>query len=587
VITINRNGIKLFNAPRLFFTLKGQSHSEAVLESLKKVEHREFECCVFESAEQVRECLNGGISPNSAVVLFDYGMGSKCFTYMTPSRPDDVASIPKWSCGAQWAVKIGTPQRFDTCARQLSADFGKLFTARLKSGWYPWGQPRKKEKPPVDADLGKGIDAVIKRLNSGPDLAASMAANGHALELPPGSKISWIRVPSEPVQCDLPQLRALLSAFKEFEQVCDTLVRADSAVQRLVMAGVDVDPSVSDMYLFPSVNAFSLRRPDFHVTESGVFASENDEMPGGFAELVHIDEAYGINQQNWKDCFDWLFEKGPVLFLISHEWSKCYITEFKWLVDYLNQKGYHAVMRTTDHMEDISITDDGVWFGKNKVGTIWRQFPIFETRDKLAAMVRAAHCGSVRMVPEFAHYGNKVWFSVFRSHHLYYRERLLPESFALLDEVLPESHVVISERSFPCRIETVTICSLSELKNLGASIRDDLVLKICGANTMAARSYGVLVGHGLSQETWTQWINERIREKQPFIIQKRLATSIASIPVMNTKRECGEMFDCRVLLRPWAYNGNSIASVSGCAVPSNTLRVHGRVDMAIVPVSLS
>lgn len=599
MIKINKNGIKLFNVPRLFFTIRGQPQSEAVLERLKLIDVREFECSVFESVDQVQECLNGGISPNSAVVLFDSDMSSKCFRYMTPNRPDDVKIIPAWSCGAQWAVKIGTRPRHEGCARQLYANFQRLFTPRLKNGWYPWGQARKKEKPPVSADLGLKINSVMSLLNSGPDLAGSVAAAGYALELPAGSRISWIRVPSEPIECDELLLTETLTAFHEFEISCNQLVQTNKDVEEMVLSGVDIDSSIRNRYIWGRGSYFSIRRPDLHVTKSGVFASENDEMPGGFAELVHIDASYGINQDRWKACFDWLTKDGPLLFLVSSEWSKCYITEFAWLTTHMREKGYNVHILTTDELDKLNLSYrqggcDGVYLHKDacttKIGTIWRQFPIFETKGKLAEIVEMAYSGQVRLVPEFAHFGNKVWFSIFRSHSNYFKGALSPVSYASLDRVLPDSHLVkTADRftSFPCRVNNAFIRSLEELKNLEPSTRDDLVLKICGANNLAARSYGVIMGHGLSSKTWIEWIEERYKLNQPFIIQRRLETSIESLPVMNTKRNCGEMFDCRVLLRPWVFDGDKIVSVSGCAVPSNTLRVHGRVDMAIVPVSLS
>ncbi len=590
MIEINRNGMQLFTTPRLFFTIRGQTESEHVLQELGKIVDNQFECKVCDSKEEIRAHFTSGLSPNSAVVLFDGQMENKCFSYLTASRADNIKIIPEWSAGAQWAVKIGKKPRPATCARQLAADFCRHFTVRLAKAQFPWGNPRKKEKPPVDPKIGKEINEVITRLNSGPDLAGSMAAQGHALELPVGSKISWIRVPNEPIKCEKIKLTTTLAAFEEFENVCDRLLRSDmnGKVQASVLAGVTIDSTMRNRYLYPRSTAFSIRRPDLHVMSDGVFASENDEMPGGFAELVHIDRAYGINQGLWEQCFNWLFEKGPVLFVVSHEWSKCYITEFRWLTKYLQEKGYPAFMRTTDDMEDVTFTHLGVYCTdttKNtRIGTIWRQFPIFETKGKLAKLVEAAYTNQVRLVPEFAHFGNKVWFSIFRSHHDFFQKNLTPTAHQILCKVLPHSHLVSSPRSFPCVIQEYRIDSVDELKNLQPARRDNLVLKVCGANLLTARSYGVLMGHGLSQTTWANWIDERLSLGQSFIIQERLETSIETLPVMNTKRTCGEMFDCRLLLRPWVYNGDKLASVSACAVPSNTLRVHGRVDMAVVPV---
>ena len=221
--------------------------------------------------------------------------------------------------------------------------------------------------------------------------------------------------------------------------------------------------------------------------------------------------------------------------------------------------------------------------GGERVGTIWRQFPIFETTDKLAELVVAAKEGLVRMLPEFAHFGNKAWFSIFRREEKFFREVLDAAAFKLLDEILPDSHLVTSEYSLPCQVAGERIENLQELLELPEEIRDKLVLKISGANPLSSRSYGVLMGVGLSKATWRRWIGERVETGQPFIIQRRLESSVTRVPVQNVKTGCPEFFGCRILLRPWSVNGK-LVSAAAFAVPSDTTRVHGRVDMAVLPV---
>ncbi|MFH0890867.1 MAG: hypothetical protein V1856_02450, partial [Candidatus Liptonbacteria bacterium] len=220
-------------------------------------------------------------------------------------------------------------------------------------------------------------------------------------------------------------------------------------------------------------------------------------------------------------------------------------------------------------------------------------------------IVKWARRGRVRLVPEFAHYGNKTWYALFWRYREFFREAIasgeyghdhegddpLPflraalngDPMGTLEEILPDSHLVLSRDSFPCTVQGLEIRGLGDLRDLPPNSRDRLVLKICGANDLAARSYGVLMGHGLTDETWRTWIDERISRRQPFLVQSRVDTAVASLPVMNRKWDRPELFHCRVLLRPWVV-GERLVSVSACAVPANTLRVHGRVDMAVVPV---
>ncbi len=587
----------MYDVPRIYFTLAGNSHSEEVIRRLsQRLQDTSFletlegaavpqELRILRDVSEVQALFESGISKESAVVLFDSAFTQRRFTFTSRQR----GGMPDWSCGAQWGVKIGNKCVIDSgyrnCSEQVAAHFNRNFQKRLFRGEFPWGRPRKGESPPVNLNIPDTIEQIRTRLNQGPDLAASIADKECALELPRGSRISWIRIPHDPLQCDVHELGRAMSAFSAFERASSQLIRSDASVAEKLFAGVDVDPSLREAYLYPNVEEFSVRRPDLHFTGDGVFASENDEMPGGFAELAYLDLVYGINQEQWKRCFDWLTSRGRLLFVVSHVWSKCYIPEIAWLTNHLRESGYDVGLLTTDQLDKLTVSAEDVYDEAGKIGTVWRQFPIFEATGKLIDLVKAAHSGRVRMVPEFAHFGNKTWFSIFRSHLEFFRKILDPQTFSVLDQILPDSQLVRSASDFPLRVDGVHAHSVSELQELPAAKRDSLVMKLSGANTMTARSYGVLMGHGLNQATWRDWISERLNQNQPFIVQRRLETGIVQLPVFNTKLAAGEIFNCRVLLRPWMVGGE-VVSVHSCAVPSNTLRVHGRVDMAVAPVRL-
>ena len=218
------------------------------------------------------------------------------------------------------------------------------------------------------------------------------------------------------------------------------------------------------------------------------------------------------------------------------------------------------------------------------MGTIWRQFPVFETQGLLADLVRAAQEGKVRMVPEFAHFGNKSWFALFHQFEDAFRRHLTDEDFATLMELLPESHLVVhGQDCFPFTVAGFSIENLQSLRDLPKEARDLLVLKITGANNLSARSLGVLVGAAQSEDTWRVWLSERQARQQPFIVQRRFDTSVETLAVLNTRTNAAEAFRCRVLLRPWVVGGKLVSS-HNCATPHWTTKVHGMVDMAVQPV---
>ncbi|MBP6866147.1 MAG: hypothetical protein KBC12_01230 [Candidatus Pacebacteria bacterium] len=576
-----------FSAPTLAFTVNGNPFSIEVLKQLGQLGPR---ILTFDSMEEKRQYFEENkVDPRLCVSLFDQNT-SRRFRPTCRGRKKLEVSVPAWASDTQWVVAIGSTVKPDGAARQLNADFFKNFhrNTEQKDG-FPWGRPRKGETPPKPFSIPDSVLQTIQKLNEGPDLAATMADTKFAAELPEGSRISWLRVAPEPLQLNTDMLVQILIALEKFEELCNDLVQQDENVQRLLLSGVDLSPNsdVAKAYLFPKVKRFSVDRPDLHYTGEGIpFASEIDEMPGGLPDLVHLDHVYGINQDRWKTAFDWLCQEGPLVFLVSHQWSECYIPQTKWLVGHLQSLGYPVSILTTEQVDQIKVKEDGVYFGvfeEERIGTIWRQFPIFEVKGHLADIVMASYDGKVRMVPELAHFGNKAWFSVFRSHEAFYKSRMQPEVFDLLDKVLPHSYAIDAEHNpFPIIMPELEIPSLEALKNLSGEKRDWLVLKVCGANNLAARSYGVLMGMGIKQEDWVRWIEDRMNSGQPFVVQTRLQQGVGRIPVMNTKTGQSELFSCRVLARPWTINGK-LVSVHGCAVPSQFYKVHGMVDMAVVP----
>lgn len=589
----------VFERPRLVFTLAnvaGVTTNPKSVEVVTTLQSKElngvdWECRAFTSPEEIaRFFRESGIAPSSAVVIVDRDLGSRKRFHPTGRNRRGTVDPPAWACGAQWMVEVGVRCDPPGCARQVRADFGINFGRNLDEKMFPWGPGKRGEQPPVPVEIPETINTLVANLNSGPDLAAAIADTAFAAELPLDSRISWFRIPPEPLYPDVDQFTAILQALRSFEVASGGLIRNDEAVQELVLAGVDLPPSspLSRAYLFPHVSHFSVGRPDLHYTgRAWPFASEIDEMPGGMPELVHLDVVYNINQDRWTKAFDWLCQDGLLVFLVSDNWSKCYIPETEWLVGHLKQKGYPVELLTTNRLDEVEFRNNGLFLHGARIATMWRQFPIFETKGLVADVVMAAYEGNVRLVPEFAPYGNKTLFSAFRSHEPFYRGSMAPEEFQVLDQVLPHSYIVggSQQSPYPFTLNGYQINNLNDLQRAPKEFRDRAVLKVCGANNLAARSYGVLMGNGIDADDWKQWIDSRHTAGQPFIVQHRLEQGVARIPVMNTKTKYPELFSCRILTRPWSIN-DQLVSIHGCAVPSYLYKVHGMVDMAIVPFSL-
>jgi hypothetical protein len=597
IVKVGQALTEVFPVPALIFTRKGNPHSEQIIRELK-TRSLGLACLVVGEAEEGQESLDEAVaqlfernySPRRAVALYDSAGVARCFSPTTRAR-ESTHGMPAWAARVPWGVAIGkraamSGSRISSCANQIAADFVRRFEQQLRQDAFPWGPPKGGELVPQTVKLPDHTEARLKVLDqTGPNFAQAIANTEHALELPAGQRISWLRVAPDPIQGNAAILGKICEAFGRFERASRRLIEDDQTVQAKLLAGVDIHPSLYSCYLRPAAEEFSVRRPDLHLTKHGVFASEVDEMPGGFPDAYHLDMTYEVNQERWERCLQSLTGNGPLLFLVSNQWSECYIPEMEWFVETLRKQGYPVHLRTTDQLVDLEVRSNGVFLGGKRLGTIWRQFPLFETEGKLAEVVRAAQRGVVRLVPEFGPYGNKVLFSVFRERAGYYRRELSGEDFALLDQIMPDSRLVRSEGDFPLTVAGITVGSLEELRGLPVGLRDQLVLKVAGANTMAARSYGVLMGRGLTELRWREWIDDRLAEGQPFIVQRKLQTSVWNMPVYHTGHGDAEVFLCRVLLRPFFING-VLTTCTATAVPSYTERVHGMTGMCLVSADL-
>lgn len=598
MITLPQTQGGMFPSIRIICTLSNQPASIMVLNQLKGFAHDDkvgetyvYECHVFDNPEAIAKRIEEGVAQEAVLYLFDAASGVKRLRHLTGLRSADREQFPKWASGAKWAVAISSHvQKAHSLnvALQIRASFFRHFETRLVTGQFPWGGIGKKEAPPVRFAIDAGmIGKVMNALNSGPDFAKAIAHTAMYHELPTDSRVSWVRIAPEPATCSLAEMTIVVRALDEFQAASQRVIAAQPGLLRTeLMAGVDLkDERLIHCYLNPRVDCFSVWRPDLHITETGVSLSENDEMPGGVPDLFHLDRSYGINQDRWAQALSFLCGQGPLLFLVSSEWSACYVEEFRWLKDVMSAAGYPVHMVTTNELHDVEVSDQGVTYKGTKIATVWRQFPIFEVEQhqKLIDLVLFAHAGGVRLIPEFAHFGSKTWFSIYCTMRGEFAEHLSPSVMDRLDTLLPQSRLVNGHQPFPCDIGGVHVRDLQHLAELKPEDRDQLVLKVTGANIKSARSYGVLMGHGLTAETWGGWIRERTEAAQPFIIQSRFKVAVGKLPVFHSKEERSELFPCHMLFRPWVFNGQPVSG-SICAVPTSTLRVHGMVDMSVVPV---
>lgn len=434
--------------------------------------------------------------------------------------------------------------------------------------------------------------SLFETLNSGPNFRAITSARHDTL--PTGWRLSFGRVSPVAFQGNAAALSKLaVSTLGSFEMACAQLLQRNAPVE--ITAGIQTHEDMLQYYV--SGSPFSVRRLDLVVGENNhVAISENDEMPGGIVHAYLLDYAYGINQERWTQAFEYLCSAGGLVFVVSDEWSAPYVNEIKWFVWHLQQRGYDVdFVLASNAQQRLQVRATDVLLDKSRtVGTIWRLFPIFETKGILAELVRAAYDKKVRMAPEFASWGNKAWMATFWQQQTYFRQALGADTFELLRSTIPYAEVASSDQDFPRNILTeegfVELSSMNDLESLPKGSRRQLVLKTTGAHQNAARSFGVLMGTSYkgSAVKWAEQVRPMFKLGAPVLLQSYIRPALTNVPAWNVLSgnvQAEPEFEGRILLRPWVVGG-ALLSCTAFVVPNTMTKIHGNAAGIEVPLDL-
>lgn len=372
------------------------------------------------------------------------------------------------------------------------------------------------------------------------------------------------------------------TAFDQFEAAAARLIADEPKVANQLMAGVEIDPAVRKDYI-KAPKPFTVRRLDVLQTPGGMYVTENDEQPGGIGLSYLYDLLYGVNLDRWRAVWNSLVSSGKLVFVVSHDWSQGYHGEIRWLVGRLRREGYDVEFISTNELNRLTVDARNVRMDGAKVGTIFRLFPIFETKGKLADLVHAAKRRTVKMVPEFASWGNKTWFALFYEHIDHFRRCMSPSSFQLLQQVIPDT-VLVQDGMFsrPFVVDGHAITTIEELGGVSTKIRRQLVIKATGASRQSARSHGVRIGSSLSGAGFRDLLSKI--GHGPFLVQYYTKGAEYAIPAYSVLDGRGtvETFRCRMLMRPWSVNGTNVGVVT--ASPRETSLIHGTTASAFIPL---
>lgn len=440
---------------------------------------------------------------------------------------------------------------------------------------------------PEVSNLEMAASRLVPTICKGAPNLRTLANDKYADAMPAAWPLSSGRAVLTPLHADASLVhRIATETFDEFEETAAALVRQKPEVSAQLLSGVDVDPTLRDEYIYAA--PFSVRRLDVLQTAEGPLVTENDEQPGGLGIAYLYDRLYGLNHERWHEVWKHLTAEGKLVFVVSDDWSIGYHAEIRWLVKTLKEEGYDAEFLSTAELHRLTVRRWQVQLDDSVVGTVFRLFPIFEASDKLAELVQATKRGAVRLVPEFASWGNKTWGAIFYQYQEFFRRYMSKENFTLLEGLLPQTTLVQNgEFVSAFSLEDTAVESIEQLGNLPKRLRRKVVVKVTGANRKAARSYGVRVGSSFNSGADFKRHLELLQEEGlPFVVQAYRKGQEFSLPAYSVLDGQGttEMFRCRMLMRPWSIFGVNAGIVT--ASPATSSLIHGTTASAFVPMDL-
>jgi hypothetical protein len=443
----------------------------------------------------------------------------------------------------------------------------------------------------VQPAVGGNPTQLFHNLSSGPNFRGITHAK-HDGNLPDEWRLSFGRVATKPLLGDASWYTTVTAtAFADFERACAQLLRSDvgQSVAQTVTAGVQTSQWVQQAYLAHPA-PFSIRRLDIVISNTGPVVCENDEMPGGIVHAYWLDYIYGINQRRWNQALRWLANNGLLVFAVSADWSAPYIQEVAWFVQHLTSRGFNVRMVTSNEPQRLHQGPKGVYLDGQLIGTVWRLFPVFEVQGTFSWLVDAARQGKIRLVPELASWGNKAWMGIFWQHQDFFRQVMNPQAFGLLTQVLPYTRLIGLDGSFPTAIRhkgrLVDLSTYQEVRGLGQRPREATLAKLCGANPNASRSHGVVLGVTCSGAKWGRLLDELIGMDAPVALQEFRPPARMNVPVwsvLGDRPELEEGFVGKVLVRPWAINGQLVSATAFVSAPG-AQKLHGTTTGAEIPL---
>ncbi len=330
-----------------------------------------------------------------------------------------------------------------------------------------------------------------------------------------------------------------------------------------------------------------LIRPDLILGRSQMWITELDSVPGGAGHAAAMARAYareGFSVLGGAEGIPTFFavamrclagRQDPVVALVVSDESEDYRPEMFWMARALCEAGLAAACV---HPREVIFEEEGLGLllegSRRRIDVLWRFYELFDLRNvpKSELILYAARKRKVRVSPPFKPFLEEKLALALLHHPLLeeFWEAEMGQHFAVLRSLVPPAWVV-DPSPVPPHAE------ISGLRFRGRPVRDfmelseatqserRLVLKPSGFSPLSWGARGVVVGHDVSREVWTQALENALRsfDSTVYILQEFREGRRVEVPTCDVRDGREGLLRGRTRLCPYYYVCEERAELAG------------------------
>jgi hypothetical protein len=292
-----------------------------------------------------------------------------------------------------------------------------------------------------------------------------------------------------------------------------------------------------------------------------------------------------------------------LLAIVVSEESNDYRAEMTWLAQALAGHGVEAVCLPP---EAIRFTEQQLECDVNgrsrRIDVLYRFFELFDLKNipKAELFLYAAKKGLVAMTPPPKSYlEEKLAFALLHHPSLgsFWRGALPPETLALLHGMIPPTWIVDPAPLPPhavipgLDIDGEPVTAWDQVSRASQKGRQ-LILKPSGFSPLAWGSRGVVVGHDLSQEAWSEAVQQAVGgfAQTPYVLQPFISGRPYTMAYWEPAADRIVEIQGRVRLSPYYFSAADdqfrLGGILATFCPMDKKLLHGMSEAILAPCAV-